>query len=215
MLLGAGKTTLLNVLTARNLSNFAVDGTVKINGQVADVNKITAMSAYVQQQDLFIATLTVREHLTFQALVRMDPTTSDVEKVQRVNEVMKELSLEKCADNLVGGTLATGKGISGGELKRLAFACEVLSLACHTHTLLTQSCPPNADPHQAVHFVLRRAHLRIGFVHGCHTSGLSRPHGHRRTDHNLHHSPARVECFQPLSESFADGRRSCRLHGPH
>ncbi|KAH9395283.1 ATPase [Tyrophagus putrescentiae] len=124
---GAGKTTLLNVLTARNLSNFAVDGTVKINGQVADVNKITAMSAYVQQQDLFIATLTVREHLTFQALVRMDPTTSDVEKVQRVNEVMKELSLEKCADNLVGGTLATGKGISGGELKRLAFACEILT----------------------------------------------------------------------------------------
>lgn len=122
---GAGKTTLLNVLTARNLSNFAVDGTVKINGQVADVNKITAMSAYVQQQDLFIATLTVREHLIFQALVRMDPAISDVDKVERVNEVMKELSLEKCADNLVGGTLATGKGISGGELKRLAFACEV------------------------------------------------------------------------------------------
>ena len=85
------------------------------------------MSAYVQQQDLFIATLTVREHLVFQALVRMDQSISDEQKALRINEVMKELSLEKCADNLVGGTLSTGKGISGGELKRLAFAVEILT----------------------------------------------------------------------------------------
>lgn len=122
---GAGKTTLLNVLTARNLSNFVVEGCVKINGQIADVSMITSMSAYVQQQDLFLATLTVREHLVFQALIRMDPSISDELKAQRINEVMKELSLEKCADTIVGGTLATGKGISGGELKRLAFATEV------------------------------------------------------------------------------------------
>lgn len=92
----------MNVLTARNLSNFQVEGAVKINGQLADVNMITAISAYVQQQDLFIATLTVREHLIFQALVRMDDATSDEAKVERVNEVMKELSLEKCGDTMVG-----------------------------------------------------------------------------------------------------------------
>ena len=124
---GAGKTTLLNVLTARNLANFKVDGCVKINGQIADINTITTMSAYVQQIDLFIATLTVREHLVFQAMVRMDQSISDEDKADRINEVMRELSLEKCADTMVGGTLSVGKGISGGELKRLAFAVEILT----------------------------------------------------------------------------------------
>ncbi|KAK7066128.1 ATPase activity protein [Halocaridina rubra] len=49
------------------------------------------------------------------------------ERVERVNEVMTELSLNKCADTLIGipGRL---KGISGGETKRLAFACEVSEL---------------------------------------------------------------------------------------
>lgn len=122
---GAGKTTLLNVLTARNLSNFQVEGCVKINGQIVDVNMITSVSAYVQQQDLFLASMTVREHLVFQAMLRMNASISPEEKARRIVEVMKELSLEKCADTIVGGTMGTGKGISGGELKRLAFACEV------------------------------------------------------------------------------------------
>lgn len=125
---GAGKTTLLNVLTARNLSNFAVEGCVKINGQTADVDMITSVSAYVQQQDLFLATLTVREHLVFQAMLRMNASISPREKADRIVEVMRELSLEKCADTIVGGTMSTGKGISGGELKRLAFAVEVSDL---------------------------------------------------------------------------------------
>ena len=45
---------------------FKVDGVVKINGQIADVDMITSISAYVQQYDLFLPTLSVREHLTFQ-----------------------------------------------------------------------------------------------------------------------------------------------------
>lgn len=103
---------------------FKVDGVVKINGQIADVDMITSISAYVQQYDLFLPTLSVREHLTFQSLVRMDPSISDETKTQRINTVMKELSLEKCADTWVGGTTSF-KGISGGEMKRLSFAAEV------------------------------------------------------------------------------------------
>ncbi|KAJ6219858.1 hypothetical protein RDWZM_005670 [Blomia tropicalis] len=124
---GAGKTTLLNVLTARNLSQFTVDGCVKINDQIADVNMITTMSAYVQQVDLFIPTLTVREHLVFQSLVRMDMSLTLEQRAQRIDEVMRELSLIKCADTSVGGTIDSGKGISGGELKRLSFATEILT----------------------------------------------------------------------------------------
>ena len=61
---GAGKSTLMNVLAHRNLGRLQVTGEVKVNGQNVGLD-INSMSAYVQQEDLFIGTLTVREHLTF------------------------------------------------------------------------------------------------------------------------------------------------------
>ena len=65
---GSGKTTLLNVLSHRNISKVDVSGTVCLNGKPVsfDINNI---SAYVQQEDLFIGTLTVREHLMFQVSI--------------------------------------------------------------------------------------------------------------------------------------------------
>ena len=62
---GSGKTTLLNVLSHRNISNVDVSGTVCLNGKPVsfDINNI---SAYIQQEDLFIGSLTVHEHLMFQ-----------------------------------------------------------------------------------------------------------------------------------------------------
>lgn len=62
---GAGKSTLLNVLSHRNISAVNVTGTVFLNGSPVR-QEINTMSAYVQQEDLFIGTLTVREHLMFQ-----------------------------------------------------------------------------------------------------------------------------------------------------
>ncbi|KAG8177288.1 hypothetical protein JTE90_029424 [Oedothorax gibbosus] len=122
---GAGKTTLLNVLTNRNLRRLNVEGEVLVNGQ--NVGKsISRMSAYVQQDDLFIGTLKVREHLIFQALLRMDENISYEDRMQRVDEVILELGLSKCADTMIG-VAGSIKGISGGEAKRLAFAAEVLT----------------------------------------------------------------------------------------
>ncbi|KOB65812.1 ABC transporter protein white, partial [Operophtera brumata] len=63
---GAGKTTLLNSLTFRTPSGVVSSGTRALNGQPATPEALAALSAYVQQQDLFIGTLTVREHLIFQ-----------------------------------------------------------------------------------------------------------------------------------------------------
>ena len=62
---GAGKTTLMNVLAHRNISQMEVSGTVEVNDHPIGLH-INTMSAYVQQDDLFIGSLTVREHLTFQ-----------------------------------------------------------------------------------------------------------------------------------------------------
>lgn len=63
---GAGKTTLLNTLMFRTPSGVVATGIRVLNGQPATTDAIAALSAYVQQQDLFIGTLTVREHLIFQ-----------------------------------------------------------------------------------------------------------------------------------------------------
>lgn len=66
---GAGKTTLLNVLTGRNLKNVQVRGNVLLNGEPASIDRLTSCSSYVQQDDLFIGILTVREHLLFQVIL--------------------------------------------------------------------------------------------------------------------------------------------------
>ena len=63
---GAGKTTLLNTLMFRSSSNLLVSGHRSLNGSPVSSTALASLSAYVQQDDLFIGTLTVREHLVFQ-----------------------------------------------------------------------------------------------------------------------------------------------------
>ncbi|ELU02633.1 hypothetical protein CAPTEDRAFT_114484 [Capitella teleta] len=84
------------------------------------------VSGYIQQEDLFIGTLTIREHLWFTAKLRMPRGTSDSERTSRVDESIQELGLTRSQNTLIGipGFL---KGISGGEKKRLALAAELLN----------------------------------------------------------------------------------------
>ena len=55
----------MNVLAHRNISQMDVRGTVEVNDRPIG-SEITAISAYIQQEDLFAGSLTVKEHLTFQ-----------------------------------------------------------------------------------------------------------------------------------------------------
>ncbi|XP_048753747.2 protein white-like isoform X2 [Ostrea edulis] len=123
---GAGKSTLMNVLTYRNRGSLILQGDIRVNGVVVDKTKIANISAYVQQDDMFIGTMTVREHLTFRALLRMDKRKNKAERLQTVEDIIHELGLTKCADTIIGvqGRL---RGISGGEMKRLSFASELLT----------------------------------------------------------------------------------------
>jgi len=63
----------------------------------------------------------------FQALLRMESELSRSRRLQRVEEVIAELGLSKCQNNVIGdpGRL---KGISGGEMRRLSFASEVIMI---------------------------------------------------------------------------------------
>uniref|UniRef100_A0A914IBY9 ABC transporter domain-containing protein n=1 Tax=Globodera rostochiensis TaxID=31243 RepID=A0A914IBY9_GLORO len=121
---GAGKTTLLNTLLCRNLKNLSVEGQVLVNGHNLG-KSITYVSGYVQQDELFMGTLTVKEHLMAQARLRMVGHTQRTMR-RRVNEIIDELGLQECKHARIGFS-GVKKGISGGEARRLLFASELLN----------------------------------------------------------------------------------------
>ncbi|KDO32615.1 hypothetical protein SPRG_03089 [Saprolegnia parasitica CBS 223.65] len=83
------------------------------------------LSSYVMQDDVFYETLTVKEHLLFQAELRMGKTFDAAQREARVNYVIEELGLDKCRHSQIGGGRI--RGISGGQRKRLSFATEILT----------------------------------------------------------------------------------------
>ncbi|KHN70649.1 ABC transporter ATP-binding protein/permease wht-3 [Toxocara canis] len=122
---GAGKTTLLNTLLVRNLHGLNVEGRVTVNGRELG-KEITSVSGYVQQDELFLSTLTVKEHLSLQACLRLPGDYTKEKRKRRVYQVMTQLGLLKCQNTLIGAP-GIRKGISGGEAKRLTFASELLN----------------------------------------------------------------------------------------
>ncbi|KAL5006434.1 hypothetical protein ScPMuIL_015240 [Solemya velum] len=122
---GAGKTTLLNALAYRTSHNLLLEGDIRVNG-INLGSKIRDISGYMQNDDTFIGVLTVKEHLIFRALLRMDKSISKRARLQRVDDVIRELSLTKCENSIIGASLRE-QGISSGEKRRLAFASEALT----------------------------------------------------------------------------------------
>ncbi|KAK4290872.1 hypothetical protein Pmani_036256 [Petrolisthes manimaculis] len=122
---GAGKSTLMNALAHRTPGEVVVDGDILVNGHRAN-RSMNALSGYVHQHDLFVGSLTVLEHLTFMARLRMDSRSTVSERKGRVQELMKELGLTKVQHSKIG-VPGTDKSLSGGERKRLAFATEILT----------------------------------------------------------------------------------------
>lgn len=97
---GAGKTTLLDVLATR-VTIGVVTGEILVDGAERDVS-FQRKTGYVQQQDLHLATSTVREALQFSALLRQPKHVSKQEKIDYVEEVLKLLEMDGYADAIVG-----------------------------------------------------------------------------------------------------------------
>ncbi|UMM19950.1 hypothetical protein L5515_015351 [Caenorhabditis briggsae] len=122
---GAGKTTLMNILAHLDTNGVEYYGDVTVNGKKITKQKMRQMCAYVQQVDLFCGTLTVREQLTYTAHMRMKDCIAE-QKMERVESVLRDMNLIDCQNTLIGIPNRM-KGISIGEKKRLAFACEILT----------------------------------------------------------------------------------------
>ena len=114
---GCGKTTLLNVLAGRKLNG--VTGDIWINNQRYD-RSMRRTFADVLQEDVFFESLTVKQQLTYTALLRLPNTLTRKDKLAQVEEVIKQLHLEKCANTPI--TL-----VSGGEKKRVNIGTELLT----------------------------------------------------------------------------------------
>jgi ATP-binding cassette subfamily G (WHITE) protein 2 (PDR) len=78
-----------------------VSGKIFVDGRIRN-SGFQRKTGYVQQQDLHLATSTVREALTFSALLRQPKKVSRQEKIDYVEEVIKTLEMEAYADAVVG-----------------------------------------------------------------------------------------------------------------
>lgn len=67
------------------------EGTVLVNGEEVSDREMRAMSAYVQQVDVFCGTLTVREQLRFSAALRMPRGTATSERREAVENALKDV----------------------------------------------------------------------------------------------------------------------------
>lgn len=121
---GAGKTSLLNILACRvkSSSKVTLRGQLLANGLEYSYDQFSQFASYVMQNDILMETMTPRESLTFVANLKYsDP----VIQASRVQETLKCMKLEKCANTFIGGV--TMKGISGGERKRTSIGFELVS----------------------------------------------------------------------------------------
>eukprot|EP01091_Cochliopodium_minus_P001754 TRINITY_DN1168_c0_g1_i9.p1 TRINITY_DN1168_c0_g1~~TRINITY_DN1168_c0_g1_i9.p1 ORF type:complete len:661 (-),score=200.92 TRINITY_DN1168_c0_g1_i9:221-2203(-) len=120
---GSGKTTLLNILGQK--MGGIMTGEVLANGRKFGKKEFKHNMAYVQQDDLLLAFLTVQETLGYAAKLRLTKDMSDEQKLGIVDEVIKELNLTSCQNTYIGGE--GKKGISGGQRKRVSIGQELLN----------------------------------------------------------------------------------------
>lgn len=113
---GSGKTTLLSVITDNIQSN------VVAKGQVA----LSSSSSLVPQHDHLHGFYTCRSYMKHYARLSgayHSHTTKEIE--DRIDKILSQLGLQEQRDTIVGDLFF--KGLSGGQMRRLSIALEVLT----------------------------------------------------------------------------------------
>ncbi|KAF0915352.1 hypothetical protein E2562_035843, partial [Oryza meyeriana var. granulata] len=81
--------------------------------------------AYVTQENVLMATLTVREAIYYSAQIQLPDTMPMAEKLARADDTGREMGLTGAMDTRIGGR--SSKGFSGGQQKRLSICLGILT----------------------------------------------------------------------------------------
>jgi len=123
---GAGKTTFLDILARKNKRG-AVNGDFYVNGEdIPDVDYRNVIG-FVDQDDTMLPTLTVHETILDSALLRLPAEMSRATKERKVDDVERQLGIYHIRDQIIGSEEGSGRGISGGEKRRVGIACELVT----------------------------------------------------------------------------------------
>lgn len=123
---GAGKTTFLDILARKNKRG-NVRGEFYINGEKLNNEDFKKMTGFVDQDDTLLPTLTVHETIVDSAMLRLPKDMSMSVKLQRVEDVEKQLGIHHIRHQIIGSEEGSGRGISGGEKRRVGIACELVT----------------------------------------------------------------------------------------
>ena len=123
---GAGKTTFLDILARKNKRGM-IDGDFYVNGEKVSDSDYRSVIGFVDQDDTLLPTLTVHETIMTSALLRLPRDMNISAKEQKVYEVEKQLGILPIKDQLIGSEEGHGRGISGGEKRRVGIACELVT----------------------------------------------------------------------------------------
>jgi len=132
---GSGKTSLLSIaagMTKYECDSFSDESRITINND--QQNLLTkkggfpkGLTGIVWQDDLLLSNLTVRETVLFAAKLKT-PRSEMCKIPHMVDEVLNNLGLTHIQHSIIGQSLGgPGRGISGGERKRVMVATELVT----------------------------------------------------------------------------------------
>ncbi|KAF2109159.1 hypothetical protein BDV96DRAFT_652017 [Lophiotrema nucula] len=122
---GAGKTTFLDILARKNKVGIT-GGSFYLNGERVRDDEFRSVIGFVDQDDTMLPTLTVHETILDSALLRLPRAMSRASKEQKVEDVEKQLGIYHIRHQKIGSE-ESGRGISGGEKRRVGIACELVT----------------------------------------------------------------------------------------
>ncbi|GMF24636.1 unnamed protein product [Phytophthora fragariaefolia] len=114
---GAGKTTLMDVIAGRKTGG-RVQGQILLNGHPSTDLAIRRSTGYCEQMDIHSQSSTIREALTFSALLRQGADVPDSYKYDSVNSCLELVDLTPIADQII-------RGSSVEQMKRLSIGVEL------------------------------------------------------------------------------------------
>lgn len=102
-----------------------IKANIYINGSPANPKTFRRISAYVEQEDALVGSLTVRETLNFAARLSLPSNIDKFERISRIEALITAFGLQGQSNTLIG--TAIRKGISGGQKRRVSVAAQLIT----------------------------------------------------------------------------------------